>query len=117
MTQVLSCRAKLEEALERLQRIVGAMEADAVQAAPDAVERAVRGLVTPGHGSGKGEAGQGGGYALSQAGRGGQLGEDCDPAPHRQQPPPCPLPAALDRCSRPHPVHFSNAGLLMHCCC
>ena len=40
-------RAKLEDALERLQRIVGAMAADAAQAPPNTVERAAKGLATP----------------------------------------------------------------------
>ena len=41
------CRAKLEDALERLQRIMSAMAADAAQAPPNTVERAARGLATP----------------------------------------------------------------------
>ena len=40
-------RAKLEEALERLQRIMAVMAADAEQAPPNTVERAARGLATP----------------------------------------------------------------------
>lgn len=40
-------RAKLEEALERLQRILAVMAADAQQAPPNTVERAARGLATP----------------------------------------------------------------------
>jgi hypothetical protein len=40
-------RAKLEEALERLQRIVAVMAADAEAVPPNTVERAARGLATP----------------------------------------------------------------------
>ena len=43
------CRAELEEKLERLQRIVGAMDSEVrTPAAPGTVERAARGLATPG---------------------------------------------------------------------
>lgn len=47
-------RAELEEKLERLQRIVTAMEGEAQpgQFAPGTVERAARGLATPGHAEG-----------------------------------------------------------------
>ncbi len=45
----MACRAELEEKLERLQRIVGAMDGEArMPAAPGTVECAARGLATPG---------------------------------------------------------------------
>ena len=45
---VFRYRAKLEDALERLQRVMSAVAADAGQALPNTVERAARGLATPG---------------------------------------------------------------------
>ncbi len=42
------CRAELEEKLARLQRIVGAMNAEEPAAEPGTVERAARGMATPG---------------------------------------------------------------------
>lgn len=45
----MACRAELEEKLERLQRIVGAMDGEArTPTAPGTVERAARGLASPG---------------------------------------------------------------------
>ena len=41
-------RAELEEKLARLQRIVGAMNAEEPAAEPGTVERAARGMATPG---------------------------------------------------------------------
>ena len=92
------CRAKLEDALERLQRIMSAMAADAAQAPPNTVERAARG---PGHAGGGGRSrrggggGGGGGHALAQAGGRAVVREDCHAAAHGQQPAPGPLPEAL----------------------
>ena len=83
------CRAELEEKLERLQRIVGAMDSEArTPAAPGTVERAARGLATPGAPAARG-------HALHQAGAGSHRRQDCHPQKGHDQPgAPCAVPPA-----------------------